>query len=257
MNLFFHGKPFDVSLLCDAHITKMLTETVQILYTVLLKFYNVTITGPVSTHKGDAQPWLPVNQHTHQCVLWSAACWPHFFATVVHAQALREEHRFRSQLAHPDKPVKHASADHLNFLERQLTTFDLSSMPTHAVSPDEFEQWMLNDVGMSADKVAEKMTSVATGQAPPGCQFGVVAVGWDKPFHPEQPVVDYTVRDASGAIMLNDTYQANLCFKAVFRFACTWHMAKLPADLARWLPAWLRQTHAHHVKRPVACALQA
>ena len=236
MNLFFYGQPFEVSLLCDAHVTKMLTETVQILYTVLIKFYGLTITGPVPTHKGDQDPWLPVNQHTHQCVLWAAACHPHFSATLMHAQALREEHRFRSQLARPHMPVKHASADHLSFLEHQLQSLDLSAMPSHAISRDEFEQWMLNNVGMSPDKVAAKITSVATGQAPAGCQFGVVAVGWDKPFHPDQPVVDYTVYDDSGNIMLNDTYRANLCFKAVFRFACKWRgKPKLPPALACWL----------------------
>lgn len=95
---------------CDAHVSKMILESVQILCTALNK-------------KGFATPYRSTHVK-HPCVLWAEESWDNFRWLARLARALNDEYRYRY-----DRQRDHASiavldqVEQLRFECRGLTEF--------------------------------------------------------------------------------------------------------------------------------------
>ena len=119
----------------DAHVVKMLLESLQILSTAL------------SLHSQPA-PYLPTHKK-HPCVIWAAAHRPNFQWLLDLALALADEHKSRYPAS-----TEHKCAP----LVRALAERDLSFLPDHP-DPD-----LLAELGNRARVIDQ----------PEGCLFGVV-----------------------------------------------------------------------------------
>lgn len=117
MNIFFLAvhPAHAAELLCNAHVVKMLLETVQILYTVLHKYntrFKSSISAYKQTHKG------------HPMVCWAAMARTHFYWLLMHGKALADEHARR----YPNS-VQHKCVVHLKRIARMRAP---QSMPKRA-----------------------------------------------------------------------------------------------------------------------------
>jgi len=106
---------------CDAHVSKMTLESVQILCTVL-------------NERGFTTPYRSTHRR-HPCVLWAGASYDNFQWLARLARALNAEFRYRYQRA-----TDHASIAVLNEIETlQFESFGLTefaqAMPDHYKVP--------------------------------------------------------------------------------------------------------------------------
>lgn len=112
---------------CDKHIVKMVTESAQILSTVLAK--REVIVGPKATH------------HNHPCVIWAGETRLNYIWLALHFSGQLVEYTARYKRIHAYTHLVHAY-DHFNALipEGPLTPF-AQAMPEQYRQEDAVEAY--------------------------------------------------------------------------------------------------------------------
>ena len=207
MNIFVLGAFAHVaaSMHCDKHATKMILETVQILYAV------ISNAGLLFDHE-DLKPYKVTHRH-HPCTLWAAA-------SSKHAKWLLELGICLSDKCFDIYGTVHASSKHL-WKMRESKCFD--ALP----SSSNVSEWGRQLVSMGLpDKVIKScMDRVATLNPPHGCEFGVVCADVDENIKDEIFIYQGKQIDCVA------TYRRFYAYKAKRKFVFKWSKQPTPPSL--------------------------
>lgn len=151
-------------MLCNAHVCSQARETMQILIT-LLSLWGVVPDGPVDTGDGEEASVYKPAYPKHPCVLWAAACQAHAMWTYQHAKALCREFTKRH-----NGTKKHLCEFHVDHWCAHVTKHGLPKDMPKTVTPAAWLNTLDEGVRAGVD------WRIATGSAPIGCEFGIIAL---------------------------------------------------------------------------------
>ena len=209
MNLFVLSR-FPVAaaaFACDKHMGKMILESAQILYNVLLVHWGQTMPHVTLPDGTNDAPYKPINPK-HPIVLWAAASEKHALWVATYATALAVNN-------HVHTGKWHKSSHHIN----SILSFLMSKAGT-LQTPLTLDQFVA-----AYPKHAHK---VSTLDAPEGCEYGIVCTDITACF------VYY-----KGRLSVVDSYRRLYAHKAKFEFEMLWYgSSDVPTDLRVWFETY-------------------